>query len=323
MDLPSTLRQAIERELDGFAVGDIQRAADALSHRYRGERDDGRPHVSDAMAAAAYLAARLPATYAAIAASLETVREARPSFEPRTLLDVGAGPGTAGWAASTMWPGLSHARLIEASAAQRAAGQRLGSPAAIETVEWIAADATATLPPLVGADLVVVGYVLGELAEGARDRLVDRLWPLAEDTLVIVEPGTPAGWQRVLRARQQLVSLGAHLLAPCPHAHACPLSAPDWCHFSERLPRSQIHRRAKDAALAWEDEKFIYIAASRVPAESRRSRVVAHPRMAGGQTRVKLCRPDGGAGERLFTRREGELYKAARRVEWGDTLDAS
>ena len=163
-------------------------------------------------------------------------------------------------------------------------------------------------------------YVLGELSPEAGARLLDRLWSLTAEVLVIVEPGTPAGWGRILAAREQLTAAGADLLAPCPHAHACPLQPPDWCHFARRVARSRLHRQAKNAEVPWEDEKFIYIAASRRPGTAVAPRVVAPPRTGSGRVSLKLCQPDGTATERLFTRRDGEIYKAARRAAWGDAV---
>src|SRR5438128_2033160 len=115
MELPPVLRHAVERALEGVALADLTRAADALSQRYRTEVRDGRLHLSDETAARAYLATRLPATYAATAASLAAVAEARPDFTPRSVLDVGAGPGSALWAAAQCWPTLDDALLVEAS----------------------------------------------------------------------------------------------------------------------------------------------------------------------------------------------------------------
>jgi ribosomal protein RSM22 (predicted rRNA methylase) len=99
MELPPAPRQAVENALEGVPLADLKRAADLLSRRYRGEVRDGRLHLSDRLAAQAYLATRLPATYAAIRASLAAVAEMRPGFAPATLLDIGAGPGSALWAA--------------------------------------------------------------------------------------------------------------------------------------------------------------------------------------------------------------------------------
>ncbi|HET8726094.1 MAG TPA: small ribosomal subunit Rsm22 family protein, partial [Alphaproteobacteria bacterium] len=199
-------------------------------------------------------------------------------------------------------------------------GEKLTAEAPPARIEWRSADVVAGLPGLAPRDLVTLAYVLDELAPEARDRLVDRLWSLTTDTLLIVEPGTPAGWARVLSARNRLIAAGAHLVAPCPHAAACPLAPPDWCHFSRRVARSRLHRRAKGADVPWEDEKYIYIAASRRPGASRAARIVAPPRSGSGRISLKLCGPDGSAAERLFTKRDGAAFRGARRRNWGDAL---
>ena len=93
MELPPALRQAVDKALEGVPLAELKRAADLLSRRYRDEVRDGRLHLSDHLAAQAYLATRLPATYAAIRASLAAVAEMRPDFAPASLLDIGAGPG--------------------------------------------------------------------------------------------------------------------------------------------------------------------------------------------------------------------------------------
>jgi ribosomal protein RSM22 (predicted rRNA methylase) len=81
-----------------------------------------------------------------------------------------------------------------------------------------------------------------------------------------------------------------------------------------------LHRQAKGAEVPWEDEKLSYIAVSRQPAQGAASRVIARPRKASGRVTLKLCRSDGSAGEQLFSRRDGELYKRASRCDWGSLL---
>ena len=169
-------------------------------------------------------------------------------------------------------------------------------------------------------DLVTLAYMLGELAPSARPSLLERLWRVTTDTLVIVEPGTPAGWQRILAARRELVERGAYVVAPCPHAHACPLAPPDWCHFVERVPRSRLHRQAKGGEVPWEDEKFSYVALARARPAWQGARVIARPRKASGRVTLKLCRGDGTAGDQLFSRRDGPLFKRAWRSDWGSSL---
>ena len=132
---------------------------------------------------------------------------------------------------------------------------------------------------------------------------------------------TPAGFQRILAARTALVAEGADLLAPCPHAADCPLSSPDWCHFSVRLPRSRDHRLAKGAALPFEDEKFAYLVAARrgVATAPRSPRVLAHPRSGKPGIELKLCGP-AGLETRFIARRDKAGHAAARRLGWGDAL---
>ncbi len=322
MELPAPLRQAVDGLLEQTSQQALRQAARTLSDRYRAELRDGRLHMAGELAVKAYLAARMPATYAAVRASLDALGQARPDFSPETLLDIGAGPGTVVWAAAELWPGLARATLVEASAAARQTGESLAQRAGLGVeATWIDADATLDSPAGRPAELVTASYLLDEIAPAARPGLIERLWSLTLDTLLIVEPGTPAGWRRILDTRRHLTEAGAHILAPCPHQEPCPLAAPDWCHFSRRVARSRIHRLTKDADVPWEDEKFIFVAASRRPAASHASRVLTSPKTGSGKVALKLCRPDGRAEEKLFTRRDGPAFKAARRVDWGDAFE--
>lgn len=320
MELPRAIRQAIDAALEGVSLADLQRAAQRLSERYRAETRDGRRHLSDKMAALAYLAARMPATYAAIHASLDAVADLRPDFAPVTILDVGAGPGTGAIAARDCWPAIAEATLVENAPAIRTVGDDLLTASGVATSQWLCHD-IAALPMLNGKyDLVLLAYVLDELAPAAIQPLIERLWDATADTVVVIEPGTPAGWSRILSVRAQLVAAGAHLIAPCPHPLACPLAPPDWCHFSRRVARSRMHREVKSADVPWEDEKFIYIAASRRSGLSPQARVIAPPIVRGGTVSLKLCENDGSAAIRLWSRRDGAIFRQARRLAWGDAI---
>src|SRR5262249_25484745 len=171
----------------------------------------------------AYIAVRMPATYAAVHASFEAIAEARPDFAPRTMLDIGAGPATALWAAADCWRTLADALLVEASPVLRACGEELAAEGQLPNMSWLTTDVGSDAIDGTPRDLVTLVYVLNELAPGVWKSSLEQLWRLTADTLVIVEPGTPAGWWRILAARRQLIESGAHVIAPCPHAHDCPL----------------------------------------------------------------------------------------------------
>lgn len=320
MELPPALRQAVDKALEGVPAAQLTRETARLSALYRNDQRAAGFHVSNDSAARAYLAARLPATYAAARSALAAVEERAPDFAPQSLIDLGAGPGTVLWAAADAWPSIARADLVEGSTAMRAAGAALTEHAGVASIAWHALDVARDIPRLEPADLVTVGYVLNELTPDTADALVDEAWRLTRDTVVVIEPGTPAGYGRILRVRSRLIAAGAHILAPCPHAQACPLSPPDWCHFSQRVARSRQHRAAKGAEVPWEDERFIFLAASRQPPTPSPARVIAPVQRASGHLTLRLCTPSGEAASRALSRRDGDTYCQARRTDWGDTF---
>jgi ribosomal protein RSM22 (predicted rRNA methylase) len=117
-DLPAELRAALDARLEGRSRGDVAARAAIISKTYRdGGTSSAIKSETDALA---YALARMPATYAAVSACLNALSEARPDFAPRTLLDVGAGPGTASWAASEAFPSLTSLTLLDTNPALRA-----------------------------------------------------------------------------------------------------------------------------------------------------------------------------------------------------------
>ena len=261
---------------------------------------------------AAYLAYRAPATYAAAAAAFRQAALRRPGWQPCSLLDVGAGPGVAAWAAAVTWPSLTELTLVEVEPEMLAAGREL-----LPAATWVAGEVSDARG---SADLVVASYVLGELEDPSG--AAGHLWEQTADTAVFVEPGTPAGYRNVLAARATVLEHGGHTVAPCPHDLPCPLPADDWCHFAVRLPRSQLHRRAKAADLGYEDEKFSYAVLSREPVPHAEARVIRQPQIRSGHVNLVTSERDG-IHERTVSRKHGLLYREARKAAWGDAIALS
>lgn len=191
-----------------------------------------------------------------------------------------------------------------------AAGREL-----LPDARWVQGDVSDARGP---ADLVLASYVLGEL----REPVAARLWEQATDTIAFIEPGTPAGYRRILDARAAVIEAGGHTVAPCPHDLPCPLPADDWCHFAVRLPRSKLHRRAKGAELGYEDEKFSYAVLSREPVPKAAARIIRQPQVRSGHVILATCEPDG-IHARTVSRKQGALYKEAKDAAWGDTRSAA
>ena len=52
---------------------------------------------------------------------------------------------------------------------------------------------------------MTAAYVLSELADDLeRQRTVQELWGVTKGILVLVEPGTPSGYQYIVEAREQV-----------------------------------------------------------------------------------------------------------------------
>jgi len=347
MDLPNDLRLALADVLAAVPGRDLAAATAALSRRYRDGRSGGvaGPMLRSEDEVAAYAAYRLPATLATAGAALQYVRQRRPGWTPRTLLDAGAGPGAAAWAAAEVWPALESLTLLERDERMIRLGRRLAaqsSSPALRDARWRRADLTGAWGQEnepASYDLVVSSYTLGEIPPEQRDDVVDRLWAAtgahvgaraddgrdgsaADDAvLLIVEPGTPAGFAVVREARSRVIAAGGTVVAPCPHDRACPMADGDWCHFSRRVTRSRAHMQAKGVSIGYEDEKYSYVAVARPPGthSAIAGRVLRHPQTRPGHVILELCAPMG-LEKTVVTRKERERYHQARDLAWGDSL---
>lgn len=317
-DLPAELKAALDARLQGFSRNDAALRAALISKTYRD--GGGSTAIRTETDALAYALARMPATYAAVTASLNSLREIAPDFAPKNLLDIGAGPGTASWAAAAAFASLQSMTLLDANSALRALALDLAAGSTrLRDIDYRQGEARTALANAEPADLVVASYMIGEMAEPERQALVGLMWAKARDTLLIVEPGTPAGYGRIIALRAQLIELGAHVAAPCPHDGECPLRSPDWCHFTQRLPRSRAHKQIKDAELPFEDEKFSYVALTRAPVGQHPARVLAQPDMTKVEVTAKLCTSGGLVIEKVPRRAKAD-YARARRWRWGDAV---
>jgi ribosomal protein RSM22 (predicted rRNA methylase) len=314
--LPANLRAALDKKLEGLARQDAAARAASISKTYR----DGGSSIAikSETDALAYALVRMPATYAAVTACLNALVERRPDFTPRSLLDVGAGPGTASWAATETFASLQQLMLLDINAALQKLSLDLGRHHPRLATMTCRRDAGA-LEEVEPADLVIASYLVGEVTDSERRSLAERLWTKTRDTLLVVEPGTPAGYARIIELRAQLIASGAHVAAPCPHDLPCPLSAPDWCHFAQRLPRLRAHIQIKGAELPFEDEKFSYVVLTRAPAAQHFSRVLAPPDVGKVEVAAKLC-TSGGVEIAKVPRRDKAGYAKARRWRWGDAV---
>ncbi|MFE1013077.1 small ribosomal subunit Rsm22 family protein [Streptomyces sp. NPDC058794] len=317
-DPAETLRAALAELVDGLPPRQAAQAVERLIANYRGATPTDAPILRDRADVVAYAAYRMPATFAAVRSALAAFADTVPEWVPGSHVDVGGGTGAATWAVNATWPGARPVTVLDWAEPALALGREIaGALPELGDVRWQRARIGAALD-VAGTDLVTVSYVLNELTGPDRAALVDTAASAAQ-AVVIVEAGTPDGYARVIEARDRLIAAGFRVAAPCPHSGACPIvPGTDWCHFAARVSRSSLHRQVKGGSLAYEDEKFSYVAAARFPVEPAPSRVVRRPQIRKGQVLLDLCEPDERLRRRTVTKRHGDLYKAARDADWGD-----
>lgn len=318
-ELPAPLRSALATVSARHPGSALPETTARLVQRYQLGVPAQAPLLLSDLDAAAYATYRMPATFAAVRSVLGETARLAPSLAPVSHLDVGGGTGAAVWAAAQVWPALREHTVVEQVPAVLRLGAELAADGgeSVRATTWTQADLGA-VQELPRSDLVTASYVLGELDPDTRVALVHRLIDAAR-VLVLVEPGSVAGHECLLAAREQVLAAGLRVLAPCPHERPCPMvGTRDWCHFAVRLPRSPEHRRAKGGELGFEDEKLAYLVAVREPAEPAPARVVRHPTTRKGLVQLALCTREEGLRTEVVSKRQGPRYRAARAAEWGD-----
>ena len=318
-DLPASVRAAILDLTAGQGAAALAAGQGALSAAYRAGRSSAQT-VRGGDDVAAYLLARLPATYAATHRVLAELIDRVPDFVPRTLADLGCGPGTASLAALDWFPDLEAIRAVDANRSFLDIAPRLlaaSGLAAASALDVKKADFRSLPADAPRSDLTILAYALVECSEAEAASIVRRLYALTDQALVLVEPGSRAGFARIRAARAALVAAGAQIVGPCTHAAACPIIDPDWCHFAVRLSRSREHRRIKQADAPFEDEKFSYLIARRAsPVPSGDGRIIAPAYHGKGGSQFRLCTADGVQAVTLRARDVG--HKTRRKLDWGD-----
>lgn len=316
--MDDVLRSLEERLLSSYKLNSLTKAFERISDRYR--KGSGA-FLQTQEERLVYLLTRLPATFAASVRVCQELRARRKDLSFSSLLDVGAGPGAGLWAASQVFDTLIKATLIEKDPEFLQIGKEIASLSSQEVVQkavWNCQDMT-RLKACEPHDLTILSYSIGEVPEHFWKALLQNLWDVTQKALVLVEPGTPVGYARMMKIRNMLLEMGGFLWAPCPHSGPCPLMGEDWCHFSVRVARSSLHRKLKSADLGYEDEKFCYLVFGKEICPSYSARILRHPLQGSGHIKFSLCQKEGLA-QCTLSKKDKEKYREIKKLNWGDVI---
>ncbi|MBR2704070.1 MAG: methyltransferase domain-containing protein [Clostridia bacterium] len=319
MALPNELTEALDNLLEGeISFNDINIDSKEISKRYRDNNNDGNRLVTSNKEAVAYALSRMPATYESVLDCLKNVFE-KNNFDIDSVLDVGAGTGAATWALFSFFDKKNYSCFEREDAMIGIGNELMKNSELSDIAKWTKFDAVNDSIEE-KYDLIVVSYMINELPKDQIKNVVEKLWKATNKILLIIEPGTPNGYSNIKQMRSLLSKNGAKIIAPCPHGEECPLPEDDWCQFTCRVQRSKIHKILKDGSSPFEDEKYSYIAFSKLDCESSDNRILRHPIINKGYSEYKVCSKDGIKNVKL-SKKDGAKYKEAKKKSAGDSLN--
>lgn len=317
MEIPKTLESAIEEEITNIKISELKEEAKQLSYRYMNKTRTGESFITSELQAITYSIIRMPATYGAVTTALKNCLELI-DINIETLLDVGAGTGSATWATSNLI-NLKNVTCIEReSYMQRLGSKLMDSNELLKDVTWITKDILKN-PISEKADLVIASYMTNELLDEERINVLNQLINATNGVLLIIEPGTPEGHKIIKNIKKYCVENNLYVIAPCVSQEECKLDNNNWCHSTCRIQRTKIHKILKDGDAPYEDEKFSYIAVSKQKIKNQNSRILRHPIIKSGFVNLELCTKDGIKNVTI-SKKDGDLYKQAKKKNCGDSL---
>mgnify|MGYP000359394302 CR=1 FL=1 len=271
-----------------------------------------------------YAMARMPATlYAQIKVWKEFEKEISNQDTSFSLVDLGSGPGTSLWAlAKKNW--VKKITLMEKSTPFIDLSKQLATAnnyvqSSHFKVKYLQGDISTDSIP--SADIVLASYCLNELPD--KKNKIKNIWQAAKQYIVLIEPGTPENFQKMLSIRNFFISHGATIVAPCPGNIQCPLEKvkDTWCHFRTKLPRHKNHIYIKSAKLPFEEEPYFYLIAKKnksISTTSVKKRIISAVRKTKIEASTLLCTQQGL--EKFSISKKEKLYKLFIKKHWGDTL---
>lgn len=317
MEMPPLLKIALENVTNKYKLSDLKETLRNLTDKYMSHERKGDTLLNTDIEAVAYANVRMAATYNV---NYFVLKEMLSKIEdiPRTVIDLGAGTGSASFAANELIS-LNDITCLEKEDAMMKLGKTLTSNAedTLKEAKWEKFDVTKQKLEKC-ADLIIASYMINELRKEDRIKVACNLYEKANKVLVIIEPGTKDGFKNIRDIRDALLKKGANIVAPCMHENKCMINEDDWCHFSTRLQRSKTHKYLKDADAAYEDEKYSYIIFSKEKTLKCNMRIMRHPVIEKNSIILTGCTKDGIITNTFY--KKDENYKSIKKLKCGESF---
>jgi ribosomal protein RSM22 (predicted rRNA methylase) len=329
INLPTEINEAIADILSQpDNIGWLSRA-EALHERYRsGKKHPQESYIRDTVDVAAYLGLRIPATYAQIYSALLQLQEVIPEWKPKSVLDLGSGPGTGVWATKNVWPGIEKANCIDNEGYFLTIGRELFAKTKLSVdIAWDADSLRSDFGSKNNKyDLVILANVLNELESEEQQKTVARAFTQCSGVMIIIEPGTPHG-TKVVESAYQNFDNKCFILAPYMENTFIP-GKDHWIHFPQRFIRPEFQRRIRQhmrtsnlMASDWEETKYSYIALSKIaPKTQAWGRVISPVKKQKAWFDLTVLTKKGIEKLQVLKRHK-EHYNLAKNLKWGDITE--
>lgn len=305
-------------------IKDLKVNFESIHNGYEGNSGVGEKYILSKEDALCYAFFRMPSTTAVITRCL--------SFIPRneyglTLLDLGSGTGASAFALLNSELEVAKLTAVEESKHMLDVFNELNDGIDYPfNVEQINKDFVKENLDLYKSDIVLASFSMNELNSKDRIAFLDKLWALANKYILIIEPGTPKAFKEMMSYKEYFLSKGGRILAPCM-SDACPIikeELNDWCHFSVRLRRPNVEIKIKDANRNFEDEKFTFLLIAKdkraTDVQRNGSIIVRKPLIQKGKVSIRLCSEQGKFLNKVYTKKDGAMYKQAKKASVGDYI---
>ncbi|XP_072271302.1 ribosome assembly protein METTL17, mitochondrial isoform X2 [Pyxicephalus adspersus] len=284
-----------------------------------------------------YLAARFDGGYAAVTRVLQEIYKRVPDFKPESLLDFGSGVGSVTWATHALWgTSVKEYMCVDTSASMNQLSElilRGGEESGDMHINNVYYRQFLPVSPKMQYDLVTSAFSLNELPNlSARQKTIQALWRKTGGFLVLVENGTKEGHQLLMEARDTVLRGGdkeiwdnrpACIFAPCPHQLKCPRLQKLPCNFVQQYQSLPLKWNAPQR---WEKFSFLVISRGILGENGNHwPRVIGPVLRRPHHVHCQTCGSDGKLHRDVITpQKHGkDLYRCARKCEWGDRLPAA
>jgi len=314
-NLERRLFENIKKALTNFNLKELRTLSSLLSKKYKQKK---YKYFTSDKQRLAYIVCRMPATFAALVKVLKEIKITFPNIQIKKVLDLGCGPATVAWAMFSIFETIKKIHLVEKDSIINLGKALLKDEKFFKNLSFEQNDILKIKN--YDYDIVCLSYVVVELKKFFIKKIINR-WAYSNSKIIIfLEPGTMEGFKNIKHVRQNLIKVGAKIIAPCPNELKCPMPKSDWCHFFVRVQRSKQHKYLKRGSLAYEDEKFSYVIATKEKIENNYARILKRPKKNKNEILLTLC-TDGIIKEEIIMKKDTKKYKISEKLKWGDRFD--